>query len=439
MGFSWSSYLAQSCLLGCLQAAGVGEHHMLADDLPPPVDLDRAVSLATDDIIVFGRHDLPSVRQRVARIDKAVADAGIEAHRGKDVNEALNTTVIGVDVVDGTRLMPAATKMALVLVGLAHFCSRERPSCTTLQLQALLGHLAWFALLTRPVFSCLHSAYDVARAEGDTARHIPADTIAELIMFGSLLCWIDGDLARPWQDHIIATDASPSFGFGVSIARASSTLLRAFSREATRAGAMARLERDGIYPDEEAEKPRKGRTCRLPIAKAAFATVISSRARHGAHAGALEAGGVQLALRWLLRSPAKHGRRTVFLVDAKAVAGAIVKGRSSAPTLRRELMRIAALQLAGDILLKVVYVPSEDNPADAPSRGVVRRWRGHRSCVPVSKKRLAQRERDLSSAHKQAAPLVAVRRTLKRTVDKIHRAAASASTSEERDMWSRLL
>ena len=36
-------------------------------------------------------------------------------------------------------------------------------------------------------------------------------------------------------------------------------------------------------------------------------------------------------------------------------------------------MRISALVLAGDLLLKLVYVPSEDNPADAPSRGIVRK------------------------------------------------------------------
>ena len=113
--------------------------------------------------------------------------------------------------------------------------------------------------------------------------------------------------------------------------------------------------------------------CRLPIAKAAFSTVVSARAVHSAHAGALEAGGIRLALRWTLWSVARHGRRTVLLVDALAVRGAVAKGRSSAPSLRREVMWISALVLAGDLLLKLVYVPSEDNPADAPSRGIVRR------------------------------------------------------------------
>ena len=69
--------------------------------------------------------------------------------------------------------------------------------------------------------------------------------------------------------------------------------------------------------------------------------------------------------------------------------GLLAKAGPPRFSLKREIMRIAALQLAGDILLKLVYVPSEDNPADAPSRGVVRRWRRRPVCVPRSKKQLA--------------------------------------------------
>ena len=54
-----------------------------------------------------------------------------------------------------------------------------------------------------------------------------------------------------------------------------------------------------------------------------------------------------------------------------AVKGALQKGRSSAPSIRREVSRIAALTLAGGLNITYLYVPSEYNPADDPSRGVV--------------------------------------------------------------------
>jgi hypothetical protein len=135
-----------------------------------------------------------------------------------------------------------------------------------------------------------------------------------------------------------------------------------------------RLDRDGESEDEE-ERPRIGKPHQLGLAKSAFTTVVSARAQYRAHSGALEATAVVLLLRWLLRSTHKHAHRVVALVDAQAVLGAAAKGRSSALTLKRELRKIAALTLAGDFLMKYVYVPSEDNPADAPSRGIRRRVR----------------------------------------------------------------
>ena len=76
------------------------------------------------------------------------------------------------------------------------------------------------------------------------------------------------------------------------------------------------------------------------------------------------------SLRWTLRSVARHARRTLHLVDAQAVKGAIAKGRSSSPTLKFELRRIASLAIAGDLWIRVVYVPSEDNPADGLTKHV---------------------------------------------------------------------
>ncbi len=56
------------------------------------------------------------------------------------------------------------------------------------------------------------------------------------------------------------------------------------------------------------------------------------------------------------------------MVDAKAVIAAAAKGRSSRG-FNRLLRQLAGLCLAGDLLLRTLYVPSEHNPADWPSRG----------------------------------------------------------------------
>ena len=62
-----------------------------------------------------------------------------------------------------------------------------------------------------------------------------------------------------------------------------------------------------------------------------------------------------------------------MLVDAQAVLHAAAKGRLSGPTLRGEISSIGALCLAGGLLVRYLYVPSEHNPADARSCGITDR------------------------------------------------------------------
>ena len=57
----------------------------------------------------------------------------------------------------------------------------------------------------------------------------------------------------------------------------------------------------------------------------------------------------------------------------------VAKGSSCAPTLRRAACQVGALCLAGDLRLRYGYLPSESNPADAPSRGARPRKRVRRS------------------------------------------------------------
>ena len=120
----------------------------------------------------------------------------------------------------------------------------------------------------------------------------------------------------------------------------------------------------------EAEKQRAGIEHRLRLSPNRFKVVISSRCRHAAHSGNLEANGVCLGIEWFLRGRHRHGCRAVMLVDAQAIIGALAKGRTSALTISAPIRRAAALTLAGDLYIHYLYIPSESNPADKPSRGL---------------------------------------------------------------------
>ena len=175
-------------------------------------------------------------------------------------------------------------------------------------------------------------------------------------------------MCRPWASDLVATDASSAVGFGVSALTVGRDKVKALGRWSLRPNAMA------ITEDEltEAElKVRVGDPVTLPSPKTDFHTVLAQRKTCEGQSGALEAAGLVLGVRWHLRSRAHFSKRLVVLVDAQAVLFAAAKGRSSAPSLRFEIRKLAASALAGDPLIKYFYIPSEYKPADAPSRGVV--------------------------------------------------------------------
>ena len=183
------------------------------------------------------------------------------------------------------------------------------------------------------------------------------------LLFACLASFLDADLTRPWHSTLCASDASQSFGFGLSAVDLGPARVRALAQQSMRSPCHVRLA-----GDEGIEIARGGSPCRLPVPQAAFRTLLSKKARYAAHSGALEAAGVTLMMRWTTRSAARHSHRFCCLVDATAVLGAVAKGRSSAASLSREVARIGAICTAADILVRYVYIPSESNPADAPSR-----------------------------------------------------------------------
>ena len=75
-------------------------------------------------------------------------------------------------------------------------------------------------------------------------------------------------------------------------------------------------------------------------------------------------------MRWLLRSTKRHAKRVVLMIDSKVAVGAISKGRSGSVSLNFFVRRVHCLCMAGGLRLHLLFVPTEHNPGDYPSRGV---------------------------------------------------------------------
>ena len=72
-----------------------------------------------------------------------------------------------------------------------------------------------------------------------------------------------------------------------------------------------------------------------------------------------------------------------MLIDAKAALSAVAKGRTGSYAFRTTLGEVNASLLATGTVLRPLYVPCEDNPADAPSRGRRKRPLVRRAGKPV--------------------------------------------------------
>ena len=173
-------------------------------------------------------------------LERVFAKAGVLSNVDKDVVGERNATVVGIDLVEGTQLHPNIKKLWAFLKASVDLFSS--PSCPPLELAAFIGTLQWFDLLNRWLLSCLGHVYDFSRAAEQTmVRDLPSDALSELMLNIALGPFWQADLRRGWHDEIVATDASPAYGFGVAVATCPRSTVRAIGRSSHQPGSHVRL------------------------------------------------------------------------------------------------------------------------------------------------------------------------------------------------------
>jgi len=367
MGFSWSSYIAQSFMLSLCHSAGLSKDKMLALELEAPRQSNEVFGVATDDVLHFCT-SAATAKHRMRDLDRAFCRLGATRHEKKDVDQVTDGVAIGIQLDRGLYLAPASSSLCNLLLVIVHLVTVfPQPLVTPLEIAAVLGVAQWFCLLNRSLFSSFYHIYEFVRTEPQNVRiHMSSEAMRELAIIACLAIYFEADLTRSWSEDIFASDASSSFGLGICTAHIGSAEARAIGLRAARLGFYVRPAAD---PMDEPELERLGLMRRLRIKKSKFHIVLSMRAKYQAHSGALEAAAATAMLRCITRSHSRHRQRTVALIDAQAVLGALVRGRSSAHTLRKEIAKAAALTIAADLVMRYAYTPSESNPADGPSRG----------------------------------------------------------------------
>lgn len=365
MGFSWSSAVAQDTTIATCLAAGIKEESIMSLDHPVPEHHDEVCFVATDDTVLVHKDKNKGART-LDRLDSAFHEHGIPRNIAKDVSLQPAVTALGCDLSSEPAVAePAAARLTAAICKTLDVLHERRASPRALH--SLLGVWQWFFLLQRSFFSIFDAVYSFVQGEQpDRVVPVPPAVLNELLVTVALAPLLTASLDRQPVPKLVAADAAPEFGFGVSVCQYTGPEATEVCRLAERRGDFVRLTVD---PLDHTEVSRLGKPHRLRHTQRDFKTVICARAKWQAHSGVLEAHAYLLALKWASRCVSHHHCKVPFLIDAKVVIGAASKGRSSARALRTVLRAAAAVTLAADILPRLIYIPSESNPADKPSRG----------------------------------------------------------------------
>ena len=330
MGWSHSVYVAQSAHEYLLVTKGGFDP---ADFLTSSTDshLDRVrVQVYIDDANFFGT-DCALVGAAQQRYMHTMTLAHLPPKPSKTVAptcepiDSLGLQVDGVELSMG--LSPSKLRQLVELtrslLAVGH--------CSGAYLSHVIGKWTWALMVCRPALSVFSSVYKFIEKAWFSDYILWVSVRSELATIADLAPLLQCSLSDEWCPRAVAVDASTT-GLGVVASPLISSDISDYS----------------------------------PFS---WSVIASSRWKNGSeHINSFELRAVSTAIRWSLSFPSSLGRKLVLFSDSQVAIGSLRKGRSSSPLLLRRLRAISSWLLASGLRLLLYWTPSEDNPADEPSR-----------------------------------------------------------------------
>ena len=395
MGWNHALFWCQAVHQRVVQEAGATIGSCLEDKAVAP-DSEMFHIEYVDNFIVLGTAK--------ARVDE-VATSGVEALRNKGliVHEVESSEgkikVLGWEF-DKTQLRPLNHRVWRVKLSIDRLLQLGRISGR--QLEKVIGHASFICLGRREGLSVFGETYTFIHRHYWSPHRIWSSVRRELRIFSGILPLLWRDLASPWCSQVTATDAS-TWGLGATTAE--------FSREEIKS--LGKFSERWRFEHEQFRKPRasamgaavSGDTDDADVFSWAAASgetrnhlkpmdfvskkTIDQRFRNVSLDSVLKPWKVVGRYKWKRQEPipvlegraalyaVKHAVRDVhnfhhrhlILSDSITAVCALDRGRGKSFSMRRVTQQIAALSLSTGCSFHYRWIPSEWNPADAPSRG----------------------------------------------------------------------
>ena len=223
----------------------------------------------------------------------------------------------------------------------------DRGVSTGIDLSVIVGRWTWCCLAARLSLSVFRNVYRFIECADRKPYQLWRSVAAELLTVCGLAPLLFSDLSAFTFPKVVATDASLT-GLGVCARPLTSNDIDL-----------------GVSPLSSDEH-----SCVTPplVGAESWRTIVASRWHAEEHINILEARALSTAVRWVMSSPDCVNTRVILFSDSQVIIGSVLKGRSSSPPLLRRLRSLAALCLSVGLRLRLLWIPSEFNPADVPSR-----------------------------------------------------------------------
>ena len=240
--------------------------------------------------------------------------------------------------------------------------------CTKEILQRVLGFVCFIFQYRREFYSLQHHIYKyIEGIKGGRWVRLPNHIVDELRSIALHLPLAVWQMRKEISPELIATDATPTSG-GATAAQISPELAQELWRRSEIRGAPVRLDRTEDF-SVQASMPKEPSKFASSLCECLRWHVIASYSfRQTSHINLQELRAFKREVCRVASHFSPRGRVQLFVNDSNVTVGATAKGRSSSFKVNGLLRTLVPFLLFGDVTVAMIWIETESNPADHPSR-----------------------------------------------------------------------
>eukprot|EP00971_Amphidinium_carterae_P332684 6466947-Amphidinium_carterae.1 len=335
-----------------------------------------------DDSEFGGEAVLSTARDRISCVHRGYASSGLIRKEAKAQKEVETLTLWGATV-DGKEKVVRGTVEKLKALVQVTGDLLTHPTVSSDELNSLLGHWTHHCLFRRSTLCLLDEAYAwIRRDESGVKRRWLGPRVRDELL-GLMVLWplISANMQAVPAPYVYASDATVTRGAVLeSEPLSEEDAVFMWSRRQQKWEGMVRSgpESRDLYDFPAAPRAEQDFLMEHKLLSLRMRVGASYRFRRQSHINVQELLAFRTALKMAAKRKQCWSRRVSFFIDSQVVVNVIARGRSSSHQLNFVLQTCLALGLFCDLVPVPVWVGTEENPADDPTRG-----RPLRECVPL--------------------------------------------------------